>query len=466
MSRSVYIPHAKPRSSILHLSALLLTLATMAWLSTSTLIVAFAWMAGATPGPSPGMQNLDVTLGRGITYGLGNITYFANTRYPRSTVELEPANNISVDFTGFTQITVIMVNESSVTGKLLESTISSYLAEDDVFSESFLSHLYISSPLAHVTLDKTSLHYLNNISVAHLYLESTAFSQITNRALPVHSNGQHLPSGPYTALISDKTINFFDTYRLYEDTYRTFITGAYSSNDGTDSFNPLPSMRSQVWAPLIPVPTPAIQRLIDLGAVLVGKYKLAQFASRANPWDWTDEQYPFNPRGDGYLTCAGSSSGGGCSVAAYDWLDNAIGTDTGSSMRRPAAVPGTYGNRPSQGMMTLDGVLPVSWAQDTIGLFGRNPTSWSQFAKAWYTPSLHQNTSITGLSPLSIPNSTAFPSRILYPDEYFPMRNPAAQAILNSTLTRISTLFNMTIHHFNLTATITSASIFPDTNLN
>jgi hypothetical protein len=28
---------------------------------------------------------------------------------------------------------------------------------------------------------------------------------------------------------------------------------------------------------------------IDLGGVLVGKYKLAQFASGANPWDWTDE---------------------------------------------------------------------------------------------------------------------------------------------------------------------------------
>jgi Asp-tRNA(Asn)/Glu-tRNA(Gln) amidotransferase A subunit family amidase len=86
-----------------------------------------------------------------------------------------------------------------------------------------------------------------------------------------------------------------------------------------------------------------VQQILDLGGVVVGKQKLAQFASGANPWEWQDEHYPFNPRGDGWLTCSASSSGGGCSIAAYDWLDYAIGSDTGSSMRRPAAVAGVYG---------------------------------------------------------------------------------------------------------------------------
>ncbi len=83
-----------------------------------------------------------------------------------------------------------------------------------------------------------------------------------------------------------------------------------------------------------------------------------------DPWDWQDEHYPWNPRGDGYLTCSASSSGGGCSVAAYDWLDHAIGSDTGSSMRRPGAVSGTFSNRPSQGMMTLVDVMPLGAATD------------------------------------------------------------------------------------------------------
>lgn len=103
---------------------------------------------------------------------------------------------------------------------------------------------------------------------------------------------------------------------------------------------------SQAWAYITPTSNgtaPAVQKILDLGGVVVGKQKLAQFASGADPWGWQDEQYPFNPRGDGWLTCSASSSGGGCSIAAYDWLDYAIGSDTGSSMRRPAAVSGTYG---------------------------------------------------------------------------------------------------------------------------
>jgi len=66
---------------------------------------------------------------------------------------------------------------------------------------------------------------------------------------------------------------------------------------------------------------------IDLGGVIVGKFKTAQFAAGENPWNWIDVHYPFNPRGDGYLTCSGSSSGGGCAIAAYDWLDFAVGTE-------------------------------------------------------------------------------------------------------------------------------------------
>lgn len=63
---------------------------------------------------------------------------------------------------------------------------------------------------------------------------------------------------------------------------------------------------------------------IDLGAIIVGKFKTSQFAAGLHPWEWIDVHYPFNPRGDGYLTCSGSSSGGGCAIAAYEWLDFAV----------------------------------------------------------------------------------------------------------------------------------------------
>ena len=73
---------------------------------------------------------------------------------------------------------------------------------------------------------------------------------------------------------------------------------------------------------------PAIQKLIGHGAVVVGKTRTVQFASGENPLDWIDYHCPFNPRGDGYLTASGSSAGSAAALAAYDWLDASIGTDS------------------------------------------------------------------------------------------------------------------------------------------
>ncbi|PYI36747.1 amidase signature enzyme [Aspergillus indologenus CBS 114.80] len=463
--------------------------------------------------------NLEHTSGEGITYDLADVTYFANSVHPHAIGEIgKSKRSEAAEPKTYKPITVIITNQSVVTSGGLEETIDAYLAGDDVFSEQFLTSVYITSTSSDrsKTIDKTALRYLDQIGVDQLYLDAGVFRKAPSHAATVRMSSQKaLQPGPYTALVLGTAIHFLDTYRLYIDQYRDFITGSYPIDDGLDTYAPLQSMDSRTWAPLIPVPSriyfwddprplagkrvaikdlfdvkglqtsagsqawidthpvadstaPAIQRLIDLGAVLVGKYKMAQFAASASPWDWVDAQHPFNPRGDGYLTCAGSSSGGGCAIAAYAWLDHAIGTDTGSSMRRPAAVSGTYGNRPSQGMMSLEGAVPLSWAGDTVGVFGRDPLSWSQFAKSWYgsEPELHQNTSITGLPPLCLPKTHAFPSRILYPDEYFPMPNPAAQDLLTSTLFKLTTLFNMTITHFNLSATITDAAIFPDTDDN
>jgi Asp-tRNA(Asn)/Glu-tRNA(Gln) amidotransferase A subunit family amidase len=218
---------------------------------------------------------------------------------------------------------------------------------------------------------------------------------------------------------------------------------------------------SQAWARITPTANgtaPAVQQIIDLGGIIVGKQKLAQFASGANPWEWQDEHYPFNPRGDGWLTCSASSSGGGCSIAAYDWLDYAIGSDTGSSMRRPAAVAGIYGQRPSQGAISLERVIPLGAATDTAGVFSRDPYKWIKFAKNWYSSSLHQDVSVTGLSPLSFPDTDAFPKTILYPTDYLPLNNSAAEPILQAFIANMSRIFNMTVKEFNFTATVQNFS--------
>ena len=72
-----------------------------------------------------------------------------------------------------------------------------------------------------------------------------------------------------------------------------------------------------------------IQRLINDGAIIVGKTKTTTFADRELATkDWVDTHSPFNPRGDGYIWGGGSSTGSATAIAAYDWLDCAIGSDS------------------------------------------------------------------------------------------------------------------------------------------
>lgn len=71
-----------------------------------------------------------------------------------------------------------------------------------------------------------------------------------------------------------------------------------------------------------------VDTLISFGATIVGKTKTTQFASGENAADWVDFQCPFNPRGDGSFEPYCSSTGAAAAVAAYDWIDAAIGTDS------------------------------------------------------------------------------------------------------------------------------------------
>ena len=128
-----------------------------------------------------------------------------------------------------------------------------------------------------------------------------------------------------------------------------------------------------------------MQRLIDAGGIIVGQSKTSHFANgeRATS-DWIDYHSPFSVRADGYQQPASSSTGSGTCVAAYDWIDYAIGTDTAGSIREPASVLGIYGMRPSHGAISLENVMPFSRELDTAGFFARDPIDFAHFGKVWY----------------------------------------------------------------------------------
>lgn len=109
---------------------------------------------------------------------------------------------------------------------------------------------------------------------------------------------------------------------------------------------------------------PVVQRLLEAGATLVGKTvtdELAFSLEGENAHHGT----PRNPRAPGRMP-GGSSSGSAVAVAAGE-ADFALGTDTGGSVRIPAAFCGVFGFRPTHGRVSLDGVLPFAPSYDTVG---------------------------------------------------------------------------------------------------
>ncbi len=112
----------------------------------------------------------------------------------------------------------------------------------------------------------------------------------------------------------------------------------------------------------------AITALRRSGAVLVGKTNLHEFA-----FGTTSEDSAFGPARNPHdlsRSPGGSSGGSAASVAAGMALAS-IGTDTGGSIRIPAAACGVVGLKPTFGEVSIDGVVPLSRALDHVGPLAR-----------------------------------------------------------------------------------------------
>lgn len=105
-----------------------------------------------------------------------------------------------------------------------------------------------------------------------------------------------------------------------------------------------------------------VDRLREAGAVIMGKTKTTELAF-VHP---TDTANPHDPT----RTPGGSSSGSAAAVAAHH-VPLAIGSQTGGSVIRPASFCGTYGFKPSRGVIARTGVLQTSQTLDHLGVFAR-----------------------------------------------------------------------------------------------
>src|SRR5262249_17541360 len=108
----------------------------------------------------------------------------------------------------------------------------------------------------------------------------------------------------------------------------------------------------------------AVKNLKDAGALIVGKTNLHEFAfgvTTINP-HYGVARNPWDP-----ARISGGSSGGSASAVSLGMGFGSLGTDTGGSIRIPAALCGIVGLKPTYGRVSLRGVVPLSWSLDHAG---------------------------------------------------------------------------------------------------
>ncbi len=142
----------------------------------------------------------------------------------------------------------------------------------------------------------------------------------------------------------------------------------------------------------VPADSPLIQRLRAAGAIILGKSNLGEWAN----FRGFDFAYPlavgWSARGgdtknayDLSYTSWGSSSGSGAAAAA-NLCAAAVGTETDGSITGPSAVENLFGLKPTLGLISQDGIVPISHQQDTAGPMARSVTDVAILLGIMQTP--------------------------------------------------------------------------------
>ncbi|KAK0111635.1 hypothetical protein ONS95_001980 [Cadophora gregata] len=295
--------------------------------------------------------------GRDIVFGVGEVRYVAVHENNKLIPSLNREFSLATVFT-----LTCDQNPSEVTATWVQEQVARYSNEDDVFNEQFLATV-----IFHVRSSQDES--IKVTDEAHIHLRGCGTEQVVCTSEP-----QLLP-GPFAIVGSQLR----DVWKLVDDVNGTCMVTLNPNQNANDGFKPFPVLSSDdrfssfalpsritsratsnsLFAgmrilvkdnihlkgiktsvgnrafyetyPPQPETAECVKRLIDQGAVILGKTKMNSFATWEESVEYIDYQAPWNPRADHHQSPGGSSSGSASAVATYDWLDMTIGTDISCS---------------------------------------------------------------------------------------------------------------------------------------
>ncbi|MFH0828562.1 MAG: Asp-tRNA(Asn)/Glu-tRNA(Gln) amidotransferase subunit GatA [Candidatus Kerfeldbacteria bacterium] len=147
-----------------------------------------------------------------------------------------------------------------------------------------------------------------------------------------------------------------------------------------------------------PYEATAVTRLRKAGAIIIGKTNLDEFAMGVST-EQSAYQVTTNPKDSSRVP--GGSSGGSAAAVAANFCTAALGTDTGGSVRQPAAFCGIVGMRPTYGAVSRNGLIALASSLDVVGTLTRTVEDARMLLKVMvgYDP-----TDATSLPHLTIPS--------------------------------------------------------------
>ncbi|KAK3373516.1 amidase signature domain-containing protein [Lasiosphaeria ovina] len=352
-------------------------------------------------------------------FNVGNATYLALPASEPISITLPSAANSSL-------VTVVFWPRAGESDAWLRDQTRAWTDVDDVFSSEFLDGLVVVVPDDLNEVDITA-------SIGILSEDSRPRWWAT---VPAGSHGQLLP-GPY--LLSKGRLH--RAYKVYDDVNGAFVVATnlgslqsvrFAIKDVFEVEGLRVTAGNRAFYSLSAPATSTcsiIQRLIDAGAELVGTLKLGSLIAREEPTESVDFHAPFNPRADGYQSAWSSSGGSGAAVAAYNWVDFTLGTDTTGSSRRPAMANGVFQIRLTHDRLPLTNVVPSFPRFDSAAMYTRDIASMEKWVGAWLDeePASYENSSIS----------------VVYLTDFLPVSNSDQMVLIDDFIGDLEKVYNV-----------------------